>query len=162
MDTIGLLASWVGIFSFVVAILVAATIQLASPLLRRLWPNETPDRPESPDNAYIADLVSLYGQMLLNLVAAVALMIMSLEIVDLGPALLASTLPFNIDAKLLTRATGLFLLIAVYWLVFRLAYLAIRIRRRTHSQRPVQARLELRNALLARKQEGTGDSQVSA
>jgi hypothetical protein len=184
MDTIGLLAAWVGIFSFLAAIVVAAGVHLLTPWFQR-WssktapmlaqdriqrPNADIDIGAAPDNAYIADLIELYGKMILNLIAAVALIIVSIEILDLAPSLLASTLPFNIDAKILTRATGLFLLISVYWFVFRLSYLAMKIRNKTWYRRPGYSRMASSEIALSNLRthplvetgpERAGDPQIS-
>jgi hypothetical protein len=145
MDTIGLLAAWVGVVSCLFAIVVAVSVHVATPRFQRWWARTSRARVEkrietllaglamngNPDNAYIADLISLYGSMIVNLIAGAALVIVSIEILDLGPALLASMLPFNIDAKMLTEAAGLLTLVSSYFLIFRLSYLALKIRLRT-------------------------------
>ncbi len=164
MDSIGLLAAWVGIISFLLMPAMLAVAHFVTPHVERYWAGTSPSRArrrtqklyeglemaERPQTAYVADLVTLYGSMILNLVAAATLVLLSVEILDLGPALLASTLPFSIDAKLLTRFTGFFLLAASYGFVFRLTLLATKIRNKTvprkpgYSQRAVQEIAELR------------------
>jgi hypothetical protein len=142
MDTIGLLAAWVGIISFLFAAVLAVAFCLAVPPMQRWWATTSKARAERrihsllvglemngvPGNAHIADLISLYGSTILNLLAAVALVVISIEILDLAPAVLASVLPFNIDAKILTRVPGLLLIIMSYFFIFRLAGLAVKIR----------------------------------
>ena len=89
------------------------------------------DTATAKELAHITDLVYLFGQMTLNLIGAVGLVVVSLVILDLGPALLASTLPFNINPKLLTRGTGVLTLGLTYIFVMRFCYLALRIRSRS-------------------------------
>jgi hypothetical protein len=147
MDTVGVLAAWVSVISFLFAVLVAIASHLFNSQYQRWWARTSKKRaerrlkrllsdsafdPRSPSSDYIADLVSLYGSMLLNLITAVGLVMISIEILDLGPALLSATLPFNIDSKALTRATGVLMLLFSYFFIFRLAYLGIQIRRQTN------------------------------
>ena len=122
MDSIGLLAAWVGIISFLLMLALAGVAHFVTPHVQKYRALRSPVRArrriqtlheglemaERPQLAYLADLVTLYGTMILNLVAAATVVLVSIEILDLGPALLASTLPFSIDAKLLTRFTGFF------------------------------------------------------
>ncbi len=150
MDSIGLLAAWVGIISFLLMLAMAGVAHFVAPNAQRYWATTSLPRArrridklseglelaERPQMAYIADLVTLYGTMILNLVAAATVILVSIEILDLGPALLASTLPFSIDAKLLTRFTGLFLLAISYCFVFRLTWLATKIRNKTIPRKP--------------------------
>src|SRR6266700_2511491 len=128
MDTIGLHAAGVGVVSFLLTIAIAGAAHLISPRFQRWWATTSPLRAQariqrlyagleighSPDSGYTADLVALYGTMIINLVGAATMVIVSIEILDLGPAILASTLPFNIDARIITRLTGLFLLALSY------------------------------------------------
>ena len=164
MDSIGLLAAWVGIVSFLLMPAMAGVAHFAMTLIERYWAHTSPARArrgteklyeglemaERPPATYVADLVTLYGSMILNLVAAATVVVVSIEILDLGPALLASTLPFSIDAKLLTRFTGFFLLPLSYVFVFRLTWLATKIRSKTvprkpgYSQKALQEIAELR------------------
>ena len=150
MDSIGLLAAWVGIVSFLLMPAMAGAAHFAMPHVERFWAHTSPARArrrteklyeglemaERPPATYVADLVTLYGSMILNLVAAATVVVVSIEILDLGPALLASTLPFSIDAKLLTRFTGFFLLALSYVFVFRLTWLATKIRNKTVPRKP--------------------------
>jgi hypothetical protein len=145
MDSIGLLAAWVGIISFLLMPAMAGAAHFVMPHVGKFWAATSPARArrrlqelreglemaERPQTAYVADLVTLYGSMILNLVAAATVVLVSIEILDLGPALLASTLPFSIDAKLVTRFTGFFLLAMSYGFVFRLTWLATKIRNKT-------------------------------
>src|SRR5271154_2793698 len=102
MDTIGLLAAWVGIISSLVAALVAISAHLVAVSYRFLVARSSKARTQERldkllldlnaagqtlDNTYLADLVSLYGSMMLNLVAAIGLVMISIEVLDLGPAL---------------------------------------------------------------------------
>ena len=149
MDTIGLLAAWVSIVSFLVAILGVMAGSLVLPRLQSWWAKTSPKRGEErlskllsyvdlhqdPDNRNIADLVELYGQITVTLVAAVALLLMSLEVLDLGPGILAQMLPFGIDSKMLTRGTGILMLLMGYLFIFRLSYLGVRLRRETRSKK---------------------------
>jgi hypothetical protein len=154
MDTIGLLAAWVGIASFLFAILIAIMMNLFSPWLQCWWANTKKSRAEKritwlstelalhaehPDNRHIAELISLYASMILNLVAAVGLIIISVVILDLGPALLASVLPFNINSKILTRTIGILTFILIYCFIVRLSYLTTRLRLRTFARKPDRA-----------------------
>ena len=84
---------------------------------------------QNPGVTYLAVLVRLYGSAILNLVAAIGLMILSIVLLDLGPAVLAAAFPFNIDAKILVRSVGLVMLACGYFFIFRLSYLGIQIRR---------------------------------
>ena len=145
MDSIGLLAAWVGVVSFLIATVITVAMHLITSPLQRWWAQTSPKRSERrierlqldiatsqvPDTGYMSDLISLYGEMVLSLVAGVAVVIISIQILDLGPALLAASLPFNINAKLITRATGLFLLFSSYLFVFRLCFLSVKIRVKT-------------------------------
>jgi hypothetical protein len=154
MDSIGLLAAWVGIVSFLLMPAMAGAAHFALPLLEKYWAttgaararrrlqklNEGLEMAERPQTTYVADLVTLYGSMILNLVAAATVVVVSIEILDLGPALLASTLPFSIDAKLMTRFTGFFLLAMSYGFVFRLTWLATKIRKKTAPREPGYSR----------------------
>jgi hypothetical protein len=147
MDTIGLLAAWTGVLSILSSLLIAVAVYLATPLFQKWWAASTPDRAAGslenlpadlalresaglghPDLSYIARLISLYGALVLNLVAGTALVIVSIEILDLGPALLAAVLPFNINPRILTRITGLALLAGSYIFIFRLSYLVVKLR----------------------------------
>jgi len=157
MDSIGLLAAWVGIVSFLLCLVTAGATQLIAPRLQRRWGMSSPARArrriqqlyaglemaERPDSGYVADLVTLYGNTLLNLVAAGTMVVVSIQILDLGPAILAATLPFNIDAKILTRFTGFFLLAISYCFVYRLTSLAIRIRNKTFPRTPGYSKIAL-------------------
>jgi hypothetical protein len=149
MDTIGLLAAWVSIVSFLAAILGIAAAALVIPRVQSWWARTSRKRGEKrlrtllayvnlhkdPDNQHIADLVCLYGEIILTLIAAVALLLVSIEVLDLGPGILAQMLPFSIDSKILTRATGVLMLGMCYLFIFRLSYLAVRLRRETWSKK---------------------------
>jgi hypothetical protein len=149
MDTIGLLAAWVSIISFLVAILGVMVGAPAVPWLQSWWAKTSQKRSQErlsklssyvnlhhdPDNRNIADLVELYGQIIVTLVAAVALLLMSLEVLDLGPGILAQMLPFGIDPKVLTRGMGVLMLAIGYLFIFRLSYLGVRLRRETRSKK---------------------------
>jgi hypothetical protein len=149
MDTIGLLAAWVSIISFLVAIIGVMAGTLVVPWIQSWWAKTSQKRGEErlskllsyvslhqhPDNRNIAELVELYGQIIVTLVAAVALLLMSLEVLDLGPGILAQMLPFGIDSKILTRGTGILMLGMGYLFIFRLSYLGIRLRRETRSKK---------------------------
>lgn len=147
MDTIGLLAAWTAVLSLLSSLVIAVAVYAATPLLQKWWTAGSPDRDarrlenlsanvalrEPPDNSYpdlnyIARLISLYGALVLNVVAGTALVIVSIEILDLGPALLAAVLPFNINPRILTRITGLALLTGSYMFIFRLSYLVVKLR----------------------------------
>jgi hypothetical protein len=150
MDSIGLLAAWVGIISFLLMPVMAGVAHFATPHIQKYWAAtslvrarrriqklyEGLEMAERPQTTYVADQVTLYGSMILNLVAAATVVVISVEILDLGPALLAATLPFSIDAKLLTRFTGLFLLAVSYCFVFRLTWMAARIQNKTFPRQP--------------------------
>ena len=150
MDTIGLLAAWVGVVSFLLSVVIIVAGYLITSPLQWWWATTSRARAErriqrltadlatsqDPSSPYISDLISLYGTMILTLVAGVALVLMSIQLLDLAPALLAATLPFNIDSKLLTRVTGLFSFVASYLFIFRLSYLAVRIRAKTLPRKP--------------------------
>ena len=154
MDTIGLLAAWAGMLSFLLVTLITVATNLTTSPLQRWWAKTSPVRAgrriqalraeisasEIPSTAYVADLTCLYGTMILNLIAGATVVILSILVLDLGPSLLAAMLPFNIDSKFLTRATGLFLFAMSYVFVFRLSYLAVRIRKQTRSHTPGFAR----------------------
>jgi hypothetical protein len=158
MDSIGLLAAWVGIISFLLMSAMAGAAHFVTPRVQKYWAMNSPVRArrriqrldeglemaERPQTSYVADLVTLYGSMILNLVAAATVVVVSIEILDLGPALLASTLPFSIDAKLLTRFTGFFLLAVSYCFVFRLTLLAARIQNKTFPRKPGYSQRALR------------------
>jgi hypothetical protein len=158
MDSIGLLAAWVGIISFLLMPVMAGAAHFLIPHLEKYWAATSPVRArkrvqklreamevaERPQINYLADLVALYGSMILNLIAAATVVVVSIEILDLGPALLASTLPFSVDAKLLTRFTGFFLLTVSYGFVFRLTWLATKIRSKTLPRKPGYSRKALR------------------
>jgi hypothetical protein len=149
MDTVGLLAAWVSIISFLAAILGIVVAGLVFPLVQSWWARTSKRRGEKrlrkllsyanihkdPDNRDIADLVCLYGEVILTFIAAVAVLLMSLEVLDLGPGILAQMLPFGVDPKMLTRATGVLMLGIGYLMIFRLAYLGIKLRRETRSKR---------------------------
>ena len=145
MDTIGLLAAWVEVLSFLGGILVAMTVSFAGRRVRQWWAATSQARAEirireltsdlkayhePADNWYTVGLVSLYGAMIMTLVAAIGLMIVSIQILDLGPAILAATLPFYINAKLITRVTGLLMLGIGYLFILRLCYLAVQLMRK--------------------------------
>jgi len=61
-------------------------------------------------------------------------------VLDLGPGILAQMLPFGVDPKILTRMTGVLMLVLGYLSIFRLSYLGVRLRRETRSKR-VQERV---------------------
>jgi|GEM_PF-5936824 len=159
MDTIGLLAAWVGVvsFFFVTAILVVSN-QTISPL-QRWWASTSPSRAkhriatlkaelaqaEETTNVYLFEFISLWARLLLTAIAGIGVIITSILILDLGPALLAAVLPFNLDSKLITRGTGVFLFLSSYLFIFRLCYLATKIRNRITFHRPERARQEIQN-----------------
>ncbi len=144
MDTIGLLAAWAGTLSFLIAVaFIVATSRLNSPfggqhapkMLARLRP-ERPPRASSEagprrdlSNLEVMNLVFLFGTMIRDLIFGATVVVVSIQILDLGPALLAAALPFSIDAKLITRLTGIFLFLMAFLFVFRLGYLAAQFRR---------------------------------
>jgi hypothetical protein len=161
MDTIGLLAAWVGIISCLVAAVMAIGALVLSTSLPRLLAKfskveaqkrldklllEREAAIQTPDIAYLADLISLYGTMILNLVAAIGLVIVSIEVLDVGPALLAATLPFSVNSKLLMRFTGILILGLSYYFILRLSYLAVRMwlrKNRSGSTNPESASREI-------------------
>jgi hypothetical protein len=128
MDTIGLLGAWVAVISFLLAALIAMGLNALSALSRRWRAHGEPTHKLTPETSHVATLVSLYGSLILTLVAAVGLMVVSIEILDIGPALLATTLPFNINTKILTRSIGLLTVVLSYCFIFRLSYLGIKLR----------------------------------
>jgi hypothetical protein len=168
MDTIGLLAAWVGVVSFLLAVVTIMAVHLVASPFQRWWARTTPARAERriqrlfedlaanerPGNQHLSDLVSLYGTMILNLIAGVAVVLVSIQILDLAPALLASMLPFHIDSKLLTRITGVFLFVVSYFFVFRLSYLAVKIRLKALPRKPGYARMALREIAELRELRG--------
>lgn len=174
MDSIGLLAAWVAVVSFLVTTMVLGAVHLLIPRQQRWWAMTSPKRAreriqrlyagveiaERPDPGYVADLVALYGSMLLNLVSAAAVAVVSIEILDLGPSLLASTLPFSIDARLLTRFTGIIMLALSYYFVFRLTFLAIRIRDKTLPRKPGYSQMALDEIAALRGRYGFGSKQA--
>lgn len=149
MDTVGLLAAWVSIVSFLAAILGIVVGGPVIPLVQSWWAMTSKQRGEKrlrkllsyvnihkdPDNRDIADLVCLYGEVILTFMAAVAVLLMSLEVLDLGPGILAQMLPFGVDPQKLTRTTGVLMLLVGYLMIFRLSYLGVRLRRETRSKR---------------------------
>jgi len=168
MDTIGLLAAWVGVVSFLFASICIVAAYLVATPFQRWWAMTSPARAqkriqslfadlaanETASNLDISDLVSLYGAMILTLIAGVGFVMVSIQILDLGPALLASTLPFNIDSKIMTRITGVFLFAASYFFVFRLAYLAVKIRIRTLPRKPGYGQRALKEIAKLRERRG--------
>jgi len=146
MDSFGLLAAWISVASFLFAVLAAIASHLLSRPYQRWWAKTSVKRSEkrlqqllaygeidahNPGTGYVAELVSLYGSAILNLVAAIGLVIVSLVILDLGPSIIAAaTLPFNISTKWLSRGIGVLMLVIGYFFIFRLCYLGIQIRRR--------------------------------
>jgi hypothetical protein len=145
MDTIGLLAAWIAILSYLVGIVVTVLATFLARPCQRWWAGTSKKRAgqrlhrlvsemelyrEPADSWYISGLVSLYGTMILTLTAAIGLVVVSIEILDLGPALLASILPFYINAKLITRVTGVLMLAISYFFILRLSYLGVKLRRR--------------------------------
>jgi len=174
MDTIGLLAAWVGVVSFLLALVIIVAAHLVTSPLQRRWARTSPARTEKriqrlladlathelPSNAYVSDLVALYGTMILNLVAAVAVVLVSIQILDLAPALLASMLPFNIDSKAITRGTGLFLFVVSYFFVFRLSYLAVKIRMKSLPRKPGYAQMAMREIAALRERQGHSTGQM--
>ena len=146
MDTYGLLAAWVGITSFLFAIIISAAVSLFQSPLQQWWALTSRARSEKrlkrlaadweahradPGSAAVYELTALYGSLIFNAVAAVGLVMVSIEVLDLGPAILAATLPFNIDAKLLTHGMGLITLGLSYFFILRMSYLGIRLRAAT-------------------------------
>jgi hypothetical protein len=164
MDTVGLLAAWVSIVSFLAAILAIVVGNLIVPILQSSWAKTSKRRGEKrlskllsyvelhkdPDNRDIADLVGLYGEVILTFTAAVAVLLMSLQVLDLGPGILAQMLPFGIDPKKLTRVTGVLMLVIGYLSIFRLSYLGMRLRRATCSKRVQESAMREISSLRAR------------
>jgi hypothetical protein len=137
MDSIGLLAAWLGVLSLLGMVIVIAILQLVSSIGRRGTLQKEDD--SSPSEA-IEELVRLYGAAILNAIAAVAVIVVSILLLDLAPGLLAATLPFPVDGKILTRVTGLLSLVVLYYLLGRFSFLAVKIRR--SSSRRVRDRAE--------------------
>jgi hypothetical protein len=174
MDSIGLLAAWVGIISFLLMLAMAGVAPFVTGYAERYWASTSRARArqriqrlheglelaERPQTAYVADLVHLYGSVILTLVAAATVVVVSIEILDLGPALLASTLPFSIDAKLLTRFTGFFLLAISYGFVFRLTWLATKIRNKTLPRKPGYSQRAMREIAALRAKHGLAAKQA--
>ncbi len=182
MDTVGLLAAWTGILSVLSSVLIGAAVYAATPLFQRWWAGTSSARAirrierlsedlalqEGPDSGYIADLISLYGAMILNFIGGTALMIVSIEVLDLGPALLAAILPFSVNAKMLTRITGFCLLAGSYLFVLRHFYIVVKLRLRTFPKKAGYARVaareiaRLRQAQAPRAATGQGVAQAHA
>lgn len=120
MDTIGLLSAWLGVMSLLAAMLIMALMQLLTPRLERSGVSSSGDP--------AVQMVRLYGSAILTAIGAATVVVVSIEMMDLAPGLLAATLPFPIDGKTLTRVTGLMALVLLYYLLGRLCYLAVRIR----------------------------------
>jgi hypothetical protein len=168
MDTIGLLAAWVGVVSFLLCVVIIVTVHLMTSPFQRWWAKTSPARAEkriqrlqadlaaidAPSNPYVTDLITLWGTTTLTLIAGVAVVMVSIQILDLAPALLASVLPFNINSKLITRVTGLFLFVVSYFFVFRLSYLAVKIRLKTLPRKPRYAQLASREIAVLRERRG--------
>jgi len=107
MDTIGLLATWIGMLSFLLVTLITVAKNLRTSPLQRWWAKTSPNRAERriqaigaeiaaceiPSMAYLADLIHICGTMILNLIAGAAVVIISIQVLDLGPDLLASIIP---------------------------------------------------------------------
>ena len=145
MDTVGLLAAWVAVLSFLGGILLVIFTSFAQRRIRQGWAMTSKERAarrlrelaldlkcysEPVDNWHVAGLISLYGSMIMTLIASIGLMIVSIQILDLGPALLAATMPFYINAKLITRVTGLLMLGIGYLFILRLCYLWVKLKRK--------------------------------
>jgi hypothetical protein len=145
MDTVGLLAAWVAILSFLGGILLVIFASFAGRRIRQWWAMTSKERAarrlralasdlkcysEPVDNWHVVGLISLYGSMIMTLIASIGLMIVSIQILDLGPALLAATMPFYINAKLITRVTGLLMLGISYLFILRLSYLWVKLKRK--------------------------------
>jgi hypothetical protein len=143
MDTIGLLAAWISILSFLFGIVLTVLATFLGGPCRRWWAGSSKKRAEirlrklvadlqyyqTPgDNWYISRLISLYGTMVLTLTAAIGLVIVSIQVLDLGPALLAAVMPFYINARLITRITGVLMLVISYFFILRLCYLGVKLR----------------------------------
>lgn len=139
MDTLGLLAAWIGVVSFLFGIFVAIVLTLVGPALKIRWARTSRVRAErrlselmassnetegSGTSFQVQNLIHLYGIFTITLVAALGFLILSTELLDFGPQLLATMLPFNIDSKLLTRSSGLLTCALSYLFIFRLAYLS--------------------------------------
>ncbi len=175
MDTIGLLAAWVGVVSFLAAIAGIVAVHLVTSPFQRWWATTSPARAqkriqslfaglatnELPGNSHLSDLVSLYGSMILTLVAGMGLVMVSIQLLDLAPALLASMLPFNIDSKILTRATGVFLFAVSYFFIFRLAYLAVKIRVLVLPRKKGYAQMALKEISELRERQGVSTEHVA-
>ena len=151
MDSVGLLAAWITVASLFFAVVAAVILHILGTPLERWWAGTSKPRSQArlrrllasqeagaqtPGTAYIAELVQLYGSAILNLVAAIGVVLLSIVLLDLGPALLAAAFPFNIDAKLLVRGLGILMLILSYFFIFRLSYLGVQIRRRVGARGP--------------------------
>jgi hypothetical protein len=148
MDSIGLFAAWISVASFLFAIVVAIVYWVVGPRYQRFWVRTSRKRsekrlkqllaysetdPNNPGTGYVAELVALYGSALLNLTAAIGLVIVSVVILDLGPSIVAAAaLPFSIDPRWLTRSTGVLMVLLGYFFIFRLCYLGIQISRKKH------------------------------
>jgi hypothetical protein len=147
---------------------------MTTPLFQRWWAATSPARAarrieklsadlamlQAPDSAYLADLISLYGAIIVNLIAGTALVIVSIQVLDLGPALLAAILPFNINSKVLTRITGLSLLFGSYVFVFRLSYLVVQMRLRTFPRRARYERIALQEIVRLRQMQAAHTERV--
>jgi hypothetical protein len=145
MDTIGLLAAWIAILSYLIGIVLTVLATFLARPCQQWWATTSKKRAEKrlrrlssdlehyrepADTWYISGLISLYGTMILTLTAAIGLVVVSIEILDLGPALLASILPFYINGKLITRITGVLTLGISYFFILRLCYLGVKLRRK--------------------------------
>jgi len=144
MDTVGLLAAWAAVVSFLVGIAVTLAASFlgrkpaqwwaitnrkrAEQRVRRLL-MELQSYREPADNWYLLGLVSLFATIILTLNAAIGVMIVSIQVLDVGPGLLAATLPFYVDAKVIARFTGLIMLGVTYLLILKLSYLLVKLRR---------------------------------
>ena len=138
MDTLGLLAAWIGVISFFFAIFVAVVATLVGPMFRTGRAGTSKARAENHSKLLVAEeasatetrvnqilnLLPLYGTFTVTLIAAVGSLILSIQVLDLGPQLLSIMLPFNISSKILTRTTGLITFTLSYLFIFRLAYLS--------------------------------------
>jgi hypothetical protein len=174
MDTVGLLAAWTGIISLLSAVVIAAAVYVTTALFQRWWAATSPARAarrieklsadlamlQAPDSAYLADLISLYGALIVTLIAGTALVIVYILVLDLGPALLAAILPFNINATVLTRITGLFLLFGSVVFVFRMSYLVVQLRLRTFPRRARYVRIALREIARMRQVQAAHTERV--
>ncbi len=150
MDTIGLITAWVGVVSFLtIGAILGAANSLITPI-ERFWAKTSALRRErriqrlvaevasieTIANADLFDLISLFGSAVLTLVTGIGVIVFSIQVLDLGPSLLAASLPFNIDGKIITRTTGILLFLASYILGFRLCYLAGRISVKLRKRKP--------------------------